>query len=250
MSIFKKIGNWLLETAKKFSFRDWVIFALVLISARFIISSYYYRHQASEPKYVYVTDSIESYKNKLKEEYSAKQIVIAERDELKKINAELYSEVKNLKDNPLVVTKTKVVFKTDTILAMSDSITAPDIMTKNLFWSASDRDFYVINGVTSVKSDFSSFQTSVNNLCIPITITTDIVEKDKQLMFITKSDNPYVDITYMNGAFLNPSDSKVIKSHFPKKRWGIGLQLGAGVDKNLGITPYLGIGASYNLIVF
>ena len=250
MSIFKKIGIWLLETAKKFTFRDWVIFALVLVSARFIISSCYYRQQASKPKYVYVTDSIESYKNKLKEEYSAKQMIIAERDELKKTNAELYAEVKNLKDNPLVVTKTKVVFKTDTIVASSDSIVTPDILTNNLFWSANDRNFYDIKGVTSVKSDFSSFRTTVNNLYIPIGITTDIIEKDGQLMFITKSDNPYVNITYMNGGFLNPTDSKVIKSHFPKKRWGIGLQLGVGVDKNLGVTPYLGIGASYNLIVF
>lgn len=250
MSIFKKISEWLLETAKKFTFRDWVIFALVLISVRFIVSSCYYRHKASEPNYVYITDSIETYKNKLKEEYSAKQMIIAERDELKKTNAELYAEVKNLKDNPIVITKTDIVFKTDTIIAQSDSIVTPDITTKNLFWSTQDNGFYVLKGLTSVKSDFSSFQTTINNLTIPISITTDIIEKDKKLMFITKSDNPYVNITYMNGAFLNPKDSKVIKSYFPKKHWGIGLQLGAGLDKNLGVTPYLGIGVSYNLITF
>ena len=177
-------------------------------------------------------------------------MIIAERDELKKTNAKLYAEVKNLKDNPIVITKTNIVFKTDTIIAQSDSIVTPDVTTKNLFWSARDNGFYSLNGLTSVKSDFSSFYTTINNLTIPISITTDIIEKDKKLMFITKSDNPYVNITYMNGAFLNPKDSKVIKSYFPKKHWGIGLQLGAGLDKNLGVTPYLGIGVSYNLITF
>lgn len=38
-----------------------------------------------------------------------------------------------------------------------------------------------------------------------------------------------------------------------KKRWGIGLQLGAGAamhDKKIIVSPYIGIGISYNLLTF
>ena len=38
----------------------------------------------------------------------------------------------------------------------------------------------------------------------------------------------------------------VIKTH---SRWGVGIQGGVGVGKD-GLTPYLGVGVSYNLITF
>ena len=45
------------------------------------------------------------YKNKLDSEYVAKNIYIQTANQLKKTNQELYDEIKNLKDNPVVVTK-------------------------------------------------------------------------------------------------------------------------------------------------
>lgn len=35
----------------------------------------------------------------------------------------------------------------------------------------------------------------------------------------------------------------------PPKRWGIGIQVGAGAGKE-GLTPYVGIGISYNVLTF
>ena len=35
----------------------------------------------------------------------------------------------------------------------------------------------------------------------------------------------------------------------PPKRWGIGIQVGAGAGKE-GLTPYVGIGISYNILTF
>lgn len=34
------------------------------------------------------------------------------------------------------------------------------------------------------------------------------------------------------------------------KKWGIGVSIGAGLDRNFEITPYIGIGIQYNLIRF
>lgn len=41
--------------------------------------------------------------------------------------------------------------------------------------------------------------------------------------------------------------TKISYVDIPQKRWGIGIQLGAGYDGR-GVTPYIGVGFTYNLI--
>ena len=54
-------------------------------------------------------DTLTVYKNKVGELYAQQKIYIVEIEDLKKHNQELYNEVKNLKDHPIVVTKIKTV---------------------------------------------------------------------------------------------------------------------------------------------
>ena len=256
MEFLKTIFFWLIEKFKKFTFKDWIILIFGLLALGFCCSSVYYKSKANDKRFIYITDSLTVYKNKLKEEYAAKELYIMENKQLKEANADLYAEVKSLKDDPLVITKIKTVFVTDTVYANSDSIVEThvadsDLKNKSLYWSAKhDKGYYSIVGQTNVMSDFSSFSTSINSMKIPVTLTTDVIEKDKKLMIISKSDNPFVSITNMDGVMLDPKKSSVLKSQFKQKRWGVGPQIGIGIDRDLKFTPYVGIGLSYNIFVF
>lgn len=112
-----------------------------------------------------------------------------------------------------------------------------------------------MNGNTDVHSDFSSFQTTISGLSVPSKITFDIIEnkKEKQLMFIGRSDNPYVSITNVNGTVVDSKNSKVLKSYFPQKHWHIGLQAGYGLglhSNTVIMTPALSVGLAYSLFSF
>lgn len=43
--------------------------------------------------------------------------------------------------------------------------------------------------------------------------------------------------------------STVVTVHAPQKRWGLGVQAGVGLSVK-GLTPYVGVGVSYNLLSF
>ena len=68
-----------------------------------------------------MSDSINTYKNKVGDLYKEKDSYILEIDNLKKINENLYKEVKNLKDNPIVITEVITEFKFDTIMIDNSS---------------------------------------------------------------------------------------------------------------------------------
>ena len=249
----------LLEQLKRLSFKDWLIIVMGFLLLGTFLAYKHYMKLANE-RIVVSNDSLTIYKNKLDSEYVAKNVYIQTTKQLKKTNRELYDEIKNLKDNPIVVTKvvTQTIIKE--VQAQSDSTVehkdSANVVWKNLYWSAKQPDgFYVLNGHTDVKSDFSTFKTIVSELSIPAKITFDIIEdkKEQQLKFIGRSDNPYVQITNVNSAIIEPKKSKVLKSWFPQKKWHIGIQGGYGIginDNKVILTPHIGIGLSYSLLSF
>ena len=251
-SIITKVLEWLLNIAKKMSVKDWIILILALAAIAGVLAARHYYKRATTPV-VIVNDSLEIYKNKLNEEYVAKNTYIKTIDELKLLNDELSEEVKNLKDHPITITKIKQYFHTDTIYATSDSIVVADTDTtqRQLHWHSTHPDYYYsITGLTDVASDFSRFNTTLTNIYIPVDLTVDLIESGKQLKFIARSDNPFVKINDINGAVIDPTKSSVIKSRFKQKKWHIGPQLGFGLTSEMKFRPYVGIGIGYGIINF
>ena len=247
--LLKNIASWLFTKIKNLDFKDWLLIIVTIIAIVTAISARYYYNKSLYPTVIYNTDSLEVYKNKLEEEYTAKNIYVQTIDQLKQNNSKLYDEIKNLKDNPIVVTKTNIVVKTDTVYMTSDSIIAPNDTLRELHWSANEQNgYYVIKGQTNVRTDFSSFDTQINHFNIPVTLTMNIIEKGKKLQFISRSDNPYVTITNINGVIIDPAKSDVIKSCFKPKRWSVGPQVGIGVTSDLKISPYIGVGITYGIL--
>lgn len=75
---------------------------------------------------------------------------------------------------------------------------------------------------------------------------------DEEWKIFATTDNPYVKIKDMNGAVL---DKDIYLRREKKKRWGVGVQVGIGgqyglVHKQFDVGPYVGIGISYNFVVF
>ena len=252
-SVKSKFSERILIAMRKMTTKDWVLLLIAIVAIWFGISSAYYKNMAAERKLVFVTDSLENYKNKYNEEYIARNMYIQTIEELRKTNADLYDEVKSLQDNPLVVTKTKVDVRVDTIYAESDAIVTDTVnQTKNLYWHYTEpTGYYHIAGMTGVKQDFSDFQTKITDLSVPADLTVDVIEtKDGQLKVITKSSNPYIKLTDTNGVFIDPTKSKAVKSQFKAKRWNIGPMVGYGVTSDLKFRPYIGVGITYGIIQF
>jgi hypothetical protein len=107
-----------------------------------------------------------------------------------------------------------------------------------------------MDGQTLVKNDFSYFTTQMNKLELSANLTLDIIEKDKHIHLIGKTDNPYINIMNMDGVVLNPNENKVLKKYFKHKKWNIGPAVGIGLSKDMEVSPYLGVGISYGLIQF
>lgn len=213
-------------------------------------------------------DSVRTYENKNGELVSEKTALITEKEGLKKYNDELSKEVKNLKDNPIIVKKVSVEIIHDTIYV------DPEIDSSNIVYNA-DSSIKVVpfKWSDSTKYDKNNFRniggkyivtvdTNMNvrskdfviiNDEIGMSFTTGITENDKDKVEIfVKSDYPNFKAVKIDGALFDPRESKVIKKFFPPKRWGVGVFGGYGIyidpgnfRAGTGIT--FGVGVSYDL---
>lgn len=256
--MFKKILTFITDTVypfltklfSTFTFKDWLLVILTVLAVVFFWKYRYYEERSRTLSQNY-NETLADYINKIGQQYVRQQLHVIEIDKLKEENSSLYAEVKNLMENPLVVTKTVTKFRVDTIPAESVKIEEdPADSTYILHWQHNEPDIFGITGRTSVKNDFSSFSTTIDNLSVQQELTLDVIDDGKQLGVIAKSDNPYVTVTGMQSVFIDPRTSPTVKQYFKPKRWGIGVHAGYGVDKNLHGTWYLGAGISYNIIAF
>lgn len=253
--IFKGIWHWI---GKFFSwvFKDWkqlLIFLLVALCTFLMlkvnhISNEYYDYQQR------VVDTLSVYQNKIGELYAANDTYIIDIKELKKTNRELYDEVKNLKDNPIIVTKTKIKYRVDTVRMNSDTVfvynDGNDLIYRNEF---SKRDKWMdISGITLFSMNNKQFSTTLNYISFNSDITTNLVERNNKLYFVSKSSNPYMQINNIEGCMISPEDSKVIKKCFDKR---LAIVIGAGqtltvVNGQLKAVPGLQLTFGYKLISF
>jgi hypothetical protein len=215
-----------------------------------------------------LNDNIRTYEDKNGKLVSEKNALLLEKKELKKYSKDLENEVKHLKDNPITITRVETKLKHDTIyikstldtnnvMFSSDSLykTAPFIWKNDT--SYDKFNYRMMNGrvVIEVGPDlYVNLQDfTIDKDEIGLSLTTGITESDdNQLEIFIKSDYPGFTPTKIDGALIDPTKSKVIKSYFPKKRWGVGLNAGYGLylDPGLGRTGtgiILGASVTYDL---
>lgn len=226
------------------NFKNWIILILGLLLVVF-----YFKYSNLKTKGLKVkVDTIYQYTNKVGEKYVARDIFVKTQSELKKENSELSEELKKLKDHPILITKTNTKIQVDTFFVKVESEQLLDSIHQWV-WSNDTSKFFLVKGQTKVKDDFSEFSTSIDKLQMNADLTLDLIEKDRQLSIITKSSNPYLQITNTQGTVVDPKKSKVLKSMFPQKRFGLGPYVGYGYNfsgKKFG--PEIGISIGWHLI--
>lgn len=236
----------------KLSLKDWLLIALTILCLSFYFEYRHYYHKSLTPTIVYKTDSLDVYKNKLKEAYASVNVYVQDKNQLKKQNTQLAEELKKLKDNPIVITKTKVKVYVDTIYTQADTIIQKDSIY-DLHWHYLEpNNYFSLNGLTKVKNDFSSFNTNIYNLQLDTEITMDIIDdkKNNRFKLIARTDNPYINITNMDGVVFDPTKSSVLKKFYKQKRWHIGPQVTYGITADGKLRPTFGVGIGYGLINF
>lgn len=238
-SIFSFLGSSLKSLVSKLTFKDVVIIALVCFGLYYYVSAKSYQAKADRVTLVY-NDSISKYKNKLKQEYDAKSAYIQTISDLQNNNFDLYTEVKNLKDNPLVVTKTNTVIERDTVLMKSDIAEDLPGVSHKITWGFEEKydknNYFSLDGWSVVKNDFSSSSSYLGKVKIGADLTLDLVEsKDKtHFQILTRSNNPYLKFTDIQGAVVDPSKIKsVTKATAKPKAFSLGVYGGYGIDSTV-----------------
>ena len=229
----------------------WILFFGIVLAFCISVSkcsSYKHQYENSIKEF---NDSLLVYTNKYNEVYAMNNAYISDINELKIKNKDLYNEIKSLKDNPVVVIKTKTEYIRDTIIIeptiITDTITgdfSADILYKDK-WSYFTGRF---NG--NIYTGNSVF--SMDKLQFNCSFTTDLIEKNKNLYFIIKPDNPYMHITGVDGYLISPEKSKVLKKQF-NKPWGVMIGFGCTAtvyDNKILFMPGINLTMGYKILNF
>lgn len=120
-------------------------------------------------------------------------------------------------------------------------------------------DTLVIHDTIKVTEPVSVTKTVVDSVLVPVTDTIRL--RDTLYVFLEREQIRWEDslsVVYASGvrpeidSVIHYAERMVIVKEIPvvrvkKTRWGVGIQAGAGATKD-GLTPYVGVGVSYNIL--
>ncbi len=236
---------------KYIAYIKWIAFFAVLIALCISISKCSSYKRQYENSYREYRDTIAEYVNKYNDVYAMNNAYITDLNTLKQENKELYDEVKSLRDNPIIVTKVKTVYVLDTIVMEQELIS--DTVSGDFYADITYADDWnSFNGRFDGNIFNNTSKFTLNDMQFNCSLTTDLIERNGKLYFITKSDNPYLKITDMDGYLVSPEKSKVLKKTF-NKPWGIMLGVGgtAGLyDGKVVLVPGVNVTVGYKILSF
>lgn len=250
ISNYIKIGaKWILSNLEKT-----IIIILLIVVA--VLSLKYCSSERelakTKAELIESVDTLTTYKNKLGEVYLERETYITDAKTLKHLNDSLYKEYKYLKDHPTVIVKTETVFKVDSIYVEHNPVVA-DTLNKIYTSDFNVLDqYYNIAGTTTFNLQKLSAQTLFNTISFPANFTTDLVERNNKLYFITKCDNPYVQINNIEGAVISPENSKLLNKKY-NNPWVLALGLGPSVtliDGKIKVIPAINLTLGFKIIDF
>lgn len=238
--------------------KNWVLYALIAAFALAGTFVYLYHRNSVksqeieryEQNWKAAHDSVKYYEMKNGEIMAEKAGYILTIEQLEQELGISKSEIKDLQDKlkskVSVITKveTKTVvdtleFETERVIVQRDTITKE---INNIIGTFSHNDEWLaMRGQFQWTPEKTS--TTLQNLTMNTPLKVGMTENNT---FFVSTPNPYVTITSVEGATLNPKK---------QKRFGIGLQVGVGmqyglINKQIDFGPQIGIGLNYNLVEF
>ena len=118
-------------------------------------------------------------------------------------------------------------------------------------------DTLVIHDTIKVTEPVSVTKTVVDSVLVPVTDTIRL--RDTLYVILEREQIRWEDslsVVYASGVMpqvdsvIHHTENLIITKEIPvikKTRWGLGVQAGVGAGKG-GLTPYVGVGVSYNLL--
>lgn len=188
-----------------------------------------------------------------------KGVLIAEKDNLYQLNSELAEEVKKIKGDVVRLTNTVIELSNQNPIILDDTIFMLGNDSILVKWQKHEQfdkyNFRTIMGETLLQRIDSNTNTYNSNTIlttnsIGLSLTTGLREINGKLRIFVTSAYPGFSVTKLNGAEIDPKDNPIYKNFVEKKKpWGIGVQVGYGFN-NKGVSPFVGVGVSYNFIRF
>lgn len=232
-------------------FKNVLILILIIIMGFLIFQNRHYEKEMNN-NYVILTDSLLEYRNKNNILYKEKESYIIEIDELKRVNQSLYNEYKSLKDNPIVITEVITEVQIKEVVVESEA--KQDTLNHKLINVYDYVDDYLnLKATHTYNFNNNVGALTLSNINMKSNIYTDIIEKDKKLQLISRSDNPYLEITNINGGFIEIEDSKILNKYFKRNnKWSLGISGGIyaiyGLNsKKVDVGPGIGISLNYSI---
>lgn len=248
----------LIEVGKKWFFKIGI--GLIIISL--IGTTLYLNNEKKkvENNIIALSDSLEISKNKLNEEIKSKKLLVMDISKLKEINSDLVYEINKLsnKDKKNLIEINKLKFNID--------------MLKDSILKLQSGKVIIINDSTKVypfefpKNKFRELKwdvTVIDRQYLPNIVTSSLlvdkfysdliinhIKDGENIKLSVSSSNPYLTITDIKGSIIN---TKAYNQYQKPKPFGLGVHIGYGLSTNNGIvylSPYIGVGLSYNFIRF
>lgn len=184
-------------------------------------------------------DTIKYYTTKSGNVVAEKQgFIVDNSKEIKQLQEDLYNVLKEMK----IQNSTIAAMQFSGVIDSGEKDTVYEIKhdtIKNGFikdFSFSDK-YRILDGNVTYVPDTLSVNINNDKIIFDYTVAMDNKNRIKIM-----SDNPYVKYNEISGFTLTPPK---------KKRFGIGVQIGYGYNFNgKKLSPYIGLGLSYNLITF
>jgi hypothetical protein len=217
-----------------------------------------------------LNDSVRVSKNKVGDLEFSKNILIADKNTLEKLNKELYDEFKKEKGKVSELSSLIASIKSkpnDTIKIPSDLITYPN-GDRGLAWKYdtifNNKNYRKVEGVSKFKINFSNLTYEIIPLSTEITkfdLGFNIIQglrenKNGEVEMFVRSDHPGFEVNDLNSMVISPDKNPILKK-FSKsskqKRFGFGFYGGYGLNINNStvlLAPQFGVGFNYSLFNF
>lgn len=203
-------------------------------------------------------DTVKIEKDKSGQIEFSKQALIAENGGLKDLNKSLDDQVKKEKGKVIYIETGTGKINSDTTKQIIGSIKEVNDTTYEISDSLTinydSNNYKKLLVVTTINIDKNRnvkiLKTKINKDNTGFNIITGLQEENDKLRIFLRSDYPDLQFTKIDGSLIDPKKSDVIKSFFPKKNWGLGIQGGVGITSQAKTGIYIGVGIQYNLLTW
>lgn len=184
-----------------------------------------------------LNDTIRIQKNKAGEDMFVKKTLLANKENLEKLNVDLSVELKKVKGQVIALQKVKAETKNE-IQYVPTYVTKYADGKYSLDWNLdttySEGNYRKLSassyfGIDTITHKVSAGKTKIKEDILGFSFVTGLREKGNALEIFVTPKYPGMTITSMEGAIIDPHKSSVLKKMFPEKNRSFGPFVGVGI---------------------